>query len=187
MTDYESAESLTPEELAKKLFSAPPAEPCTQSILPHCDHQDNDVTSFNFEILLTIYLEGFMNMLDALKNSEKSENEIYNNMNSEDFNFPDPWFKSFGYSVNVVVYGSDDLDKKEFNKIKSKSYCKIILALNENDKLMFIMKNIQNRYHFILNSGYKKTNKLEEIFAVLSKGNNFYQISFKKFVPVTNN
>ena len=180
MSDYESAETLSPEELAKKLFSSPPADPCALNIIPYSENYDDDAVSFNFELLITIYLEGFMNMLDALKNNGKSESEIYNAMNAEDFNFPHPWFKSFSYSINVVVYGSEEFDKKEFNKIKSKSYCKIILALNENDKLMFIMKNISNRYHFILNSGFKKTNKLEDIYAVLSKGDNFFKISFKK-------
>ena len=106
-------------------------------------------------------------------------------MTADDLLFPNPWFKSFGYSINLNVYNvygtNSETDKKEVNKLKSRSYCKIMLSFDDKDKLMFIMKNITNRYHFILNAGYKKTNKLEEIYTVLSKGDLFFKISFKEF------
>ena len=59
---FESLESMSPADVAQKLFQSQPGEPCSRCILPHSQSYDNDAASFNFEILLTIYLEGFMNI-----------------------------------------------------------------------------------------------------------------------------
>ena len=64
----------SPEQLAKKIFSKKPANPCSICIIPYSESHDNDAASFNFEILLTIYLEGFMNILEVIKSNHLSIN-----------------------------------------------------------------------------------------------------------------
>ena len=174
-------ESISPEQLAKDLFNKKPGDPCSICILPYSEKYDSDVTSFNFEVLLTIYLEGFMNILDVImknkNNTEQTMYEIYKNITIEDLEIPDPWFKSFGYSVNIREYNVDDFSEK----IKRLSYCRILLSFDPKDKMHFIMKGINNRYTFILNNTYKQTKSLENIYAILSKDDKFYQINFKPF------
>jgi len=184
--DIENAQSCSPEELAKQLFQQTPGKKCSICILPGTNgDNDNDVASFNFEILLTIYLEGFMNILQVSKhnymgsktNDDEIENDIYKNMTEDDFKFPEPWFNSFGYSIRITEYGKESWT--EFNNvIKPFSYCRILLSFTPGDKIHFKLKGLTSKYHFILNGSYKITSKLENIYAVLSKDDKFYKISF---------
>ena len=194
---HDFSESMSPGEIAKKLFQEPPGEACSKCILPYSEQWDNDVTSLNFEILLTIYLEGFMNIVHVLTQNAKDklidegksidgdtkiEFGIYKNVTVDDLQFPHPWFKSFGYSVIVEEFSSNANDKKIINtKIKPNMYCRILLAFDPTDRIKFEVKGITEKYHFILNGGYKHTNKLEEIYTLLSKDDKFYKISFKEF------
>ena len=193
-----SEEQMSPEELAKMIFAQTPGDPCSKCILPCSDGEmDNDTVSFCFEILLTIYLEGLMYILDIIKSSHsigdnkkdyEIENEVYKTVKLDDLQFPDPWFKSFGYSINIeeINISSNNLKKDYNNRIKPNSYCRILLSFDPNDRLQFVLKSIENKYHFILNSSYKKTNKLESIYALLSKDDKFYKISFKEFKLIAN-
>ncbi|AYV80961.1 MAG: hypothetical protein Harvfovirus11_23 [Harvfovirus sp.] len=182
--DISNAESKSPEQLAAEIFSTTPQNPCSICILPYSPDQENDAISFNFEILLTIYLEGFMNILDVIKQSHLSqnpkdsekkpyeiENLIYTQITMEDLKFPEPWFKSFGYTIELT----------EYTKIKPGSYCKILLSFDPKDRINFLMKDIKTRYHFILNKTYKPTNDITKIYALLSKNNKFFKISFKPY------
>lgn len=185
-----NAESKSPEELAQQIFNSPPKKICSICILPFSNQYDNDAISFNFEILLTIYLEGLMNILEVLKknylqeNSEckdkksyEVENIIYNTAISiDDLKFPEPWFNSFGYSIQVTEYSSSD---NLIHKIKQLSYCKILLSFDPKDRINFLMKDIKTKYHFILNKLYKPTNDLTKIYTLLIKNNIVYKISFK--------
>ena len=106
----------------------------------------------------------------------------------DDLYFPDPWFKSFGFAVVVEEFDSNKTSKKVVNNIiKPDMYCRILLAFDPKERLKFIMENITEKYHFILNSGYKQTNKIEKIYAFLSKDDKFYKISFKEFKIIKSN
>lgn len=190
------AESGSPEQLAEQLFRKKPGDSCTLCILPYSENQDNDAASFNFEILLTIYLEGLMNIFDvikqnyisqSLKDTSKTRDDeleyklFKNHITIDDLKFPDPWFKSFGYTINITEYGPEN--EREFNKkIKPLSYCRVLFSFDRKDKIQFLMKGISKKYTFILNGSYKPINDLEKIYATLSKGDQkFYKVSFKPY------
>ena len=179
----DDAVSGSPEDLAKQLFSKEPESPCSKQILTYSAKSDPDATSFVFEILLTIYLEGFMNILDVIKqNSAGEDNDIsmnqqaYKNMDINDLQFPEPWFKSFGFSINIKEYTRENT--KEIDKLKSLSYCRILLSFDSKDIFYFLTRKIDKKYTFILSGSYRPTNKLEKIYALLSKDDKLYQISF---------
>lgn len=187
--NMDQAQSASPAELAQKIFSELPKDPGSLCILPYSQSFDNDLASFNFEILLTVYLEGLMNIMDVIKknnqenanqNEELLERRIYSNINIDDLMFPDPWFKSFGYTINVTEY-SKDMYRQFNNKIKPFSYCRILLSFDLKDKLHFLMKGITTKYTFVLCANYKPCDKIEQIYAVLNNGDKNYQISFKEF------
>ena len=196
MSEFEenqNIESGSPAQLAQQLFSKAPCDSGSMCILPYSESHDNDAVSFNFEILLTIYLEGFMNILDVSKNNYilqnaisedvngyEIENLIYKNITLEDLKFPDPWFKSFGYLINITEYEKKEFNTNEFNtKVKSLSYCRVLLSFDPKDRIHFLMKGIASRYTFILSGGYKATNDITNIYAILSKDDKFYKISFE--------
>lgn len=186
--NYDNAPMTTPEELARKLFNEDPGEPCSKHIFPYSKNLDEDNASFIFEILITIYLEGFMNIMQLLKETNKDKfinmtdseknYKIYKDITLDDLNFPQPWFNSFGFKIIITEYGKD---KRKIYKrdVKPFSYCRILLSFDPKDKIQFILKNIQNKYHFILNANYRATDNLENVYAILSKDDKFYKISFK--------
>lgn len=188
--DPNNDEIFTPADVARRLFSEMPSAPNTKCILPQSDlyvnlNEDNDETSFNFELLLTIYMEGFMNIMEMMKPTDSDsskkdyemENDIYKNVTIDDLKFPDPWFRSFGYTIVVQEY---QYIPKQLDMIKPLSYCRILLSFDPNDRIHFIMNNISTKYHFILNNTYVKTNILSKIFTLLIKEDKFYKISFNK-------
>lgn len=192
--NIDNAESGSPEQIAKQLYSKKPGDSCSICLLPYSESLDNDAASFNFEILLTIYFEGFMNILDVIKLNYLSENmidnnikdfeidnKLYKNTTIDDLKSPEPWFRSFGYTIIITEYGPES--KREFNnKIKPLSYCRALLSFDPKDRLQFLIKGIPSRYTFILNGSYKPTSDLEKIYAILSKNDNYYKISFKRCI-----
>jgi hypothetical protein len=192
----DNAESGSPEDLARQLFSSKPGDPCSKQILTYSETSDNDASSFIFEILLTIYLEGLMNILDVIKQQYleentagtgrgdyELENKVYKGVTVDDLMFPEPWFKSFGFTVSIVEY--DTANKRAMkdlnNNIKPLSYCRTLLSFDPKDRVHFLMKGIDKRYTFILNSSYKPTSDLEKIYAILNKDDKFYKVSFKQY------
>lgn len=173
-------ETGTPEDLARQLFSTQPGTPCSKQILAYSKNQDNDSVSFLFEILLTIYLEGFMYMLDiARKNAppNTSDTVIYNNMTPEELRLPDPWFQTIGFSIKIEEFNNNSTHYK--NLVKPKSYCRILLAFDSVDKPYFFLKNIDKPYTFLLCNTYTATNKLDKIYAILNRNDKSYKIYFE--------
>lgn len=170
-------QELTPEMIAQKLFSKSPEGPCSINLIPESGEGDDDLTSFNFEILITIYLEGFMYILDMISEGNADKiNEKYENMNIDDLLFPNPWFNSFGYKINVEEI--DDMSKYE--EMRKKSYCKTVLSFTLADKIHFMLNNIDKKYRFFLTPTYQKTTNIKNIYTLLKKENKFYKISFDK-------
>jgi hypothetical protein len=52
------------------------------------------------------------------------------------------------------------------------------LSFNPKERMTFILNKITNKYHFILNSDYVKTDKLDNIYTILYKNDKIYKISF---------
>ena len=167
----------TPEELAQMLFSSSPSRPGSIYILP-ADQNDPDLLTYNFEILITVYMEGLFNII-AVKGGDLSNIEnIYNAVTQEDLEFIDPWFQGFGYKLTVIEH--DDRD------ICTRAYCRILLPFT--DRNYFATHNITKMYTFVRPRGYVPTSKLEEVYAVLPVGNKYYAIHFSPYIaPLTVN
>ena len=165
---------ITPKNIAKVLFSDDPKDPNTYCILPFSQKYDDDGASFNFEILISVYLESFMQIIDAKKtDNDTDEYKLFEMLILDDLMFPNEWFKSIGYVLTVKEYAlASNIDRD--------AYCSIILSFNKAHILEFIKRNISERYHFILNKRYKKTDKLEEIYATVTKKNKIYKIYFSE-------
>ena len=198
----------SPTDIAKQIFSTPARDPCSICIIPYSQVYDEDEASLNFEILITIYLEGLMNICEVLKQEYLEEHphlnfnlndselyaSIYNKITIDDLKFPNPWLKSFGFALCIDEYIQDpDLDPnldtetdihtvRYFNEhIKPKSYCRILLSFDPKDIYHFRRTNNHKLYTFILNGDYNPTNKLEDIFAILSKDDKMYRIGFRVY------
>lgn len=185
--DYE--EQVSPEALAKILFQQNPGKESSICILPYSKSyvENSDEASFNFEILLTIYLEGLMNLIDVIvdnktndvvstqqkeaNDSFEMQHEIFNNITIDDLVFPDPWFKSFGYKINVKECSYTD---------KTSSYCRTLLIFDPKDRNYFINKGINKRYTFLLTVTYKPTKILDQIYTIFNNKNKYYKIWFSK-------
>ena len=143
----------SPQEIAEKIFNDQPKSPRTYQII---SAQDINDVSIIFEILITIFLEGFKILVGSFKNIDLS------NFTSDHIKQLDPWFASLGFKINVKEYCRDDYDKY------SNYYCKIILN-NDEWGPFFQLKNINKDYHFLINQLYFKGNnfsKLEDMFSV---------------------
>ena len=74
---------------------------------------------------------------------------------------------------------------ENYNEFKKHSYCRIALRGLPEDNGFFEMqkKNISSNklYHFILNSNYKETTDIRDIYAVIKINNIGYKINFVKF------
>lgn len=165
----ENIEEYTPEKMAEILFSQLPKDPLSICLLPYTDNPPSDELAFNFEILLTIYMEGIIDvyrlveMLGSNTVIERDTNEnIYNRkINISDINCDvleilKPWFLSFGYILNITEYDDykgvlDDFNLKNY-------YCKVILRDKPEDYGVFYHKKINRPYHFLMNGSYDNEN-----------------------------
>jgi hypothetical protein len=177
-------EEFSPENLAKYIFSQSPSDLCTKQLLPFGGENEPDQLGFVFEILITIYLEGLLCIMDTMKagiseanpnlSEEEIEFQIYNNLTIEDLQFPEPWMKSIGYNLSVT---SMDLDT--FKKDPTKYYCRTIFKFNPGDQYYFNEQDIPNRYHFLQNRSYTPMSNLQDITAIIIKDNTVFFINFK--------
>ena len=181
MEENDSAKTIDPESLQLMLFSGIPKPPCTYKILPYTEEGDADGASFNFEILLNMYMESVIDAtrlatMLATKESilpdpdklAKEKLDIYS-ITEAQLKIPDPWFKSIHYNIRVLTYEPNDYNELLKEKACPQHYCKILIQDNPHDIGYFYARNIDKRFHFVLNLNYKTTNKLENITAVFTK------------------
>jgi hypothetical protein len=162
--ENQNIEEFTPEKMAEVLFSQHPKDPLSICLLPFTDKLPSDEIAFNFEILMTIYMEGVIDvyrLVEMLSNNTiiDRNTDIYKQkINIHDINIDvlellKPWFLSFGYILNVTEYENykgmiDDFNLKNY-------YCKIVLRDNPDDYGFFYHhKKINKPYHFLMNGGY---------------------------------
>lgn len=159
MENMENTKEVSIDELTNELFSTYPKDPCTISLIPYSETYDTDECSFIFEMLLNIYMKGIMTfpkLCELLKINSTIDDDNLDNINyiysisKQHLEIVEKWFLSIGYILIISEY--DD----SYN-IQDCDYCKILL---KNDPLSFF---------FVLNSNYKKINKLEDIHAIFYK------------------
>lgn len=161
---------LDPKAIAQKIFTEEPKSRCHYGFF---SEDANDV-SMIFEILLSIMMEGFSILTNSFDGYLDGKTITPNDLLSVS-----PWFESIGFRLDVSID----------NGLYDDVYCKIIL----NDNIyrgLFMFKQIESNYHFILNGdklndNREKTN-LDELIAAL-KINNQQEtllISFMKIEPM---
>lgn len=184
-------ESLSPYELADKLYNKKPQQPGSLRMLPCYDDMYDDEVSLLFEMLITIYMEGIIDghkLYQILTTKEDPQANIglqsinvYEIIN-EQLLLCAPWFSSLGYILFVNEYRADEY------VFDGGEYCKIILKDNPQDKNYFTSNNIDKSYHFILYRNYNVTDNIEDIKAIfhrpknpndLNDYNKIYTIKFK--------
>ena len=170
--DDSNIHNYTPEEIAEILFSDDPKDPCTFQIL---GEQTHDNLTYNFEILITILLEGLDSMTGGL---DKINLDLFS---SDHIDILNPWFQSMGFTVKINDYEMRELE------LVQKYYCRIGLNYG-NDKEIFEKKKIDKNYHFFLNASamddnLKKT-ALKDLYAIFICKNNIYKIAFDMYVPL---
>lgn len=160
--------------------------------------EDPDETTFTFELLLNIFMKGTIDgarlfeMLSKGIDIEKTDDvqfvDVYN-VGIEQLEVTKRWFQSIGYMLKIHEY-------EEPYKIQSGDYCKIYLKDNPHNKPFFYMRQLYGLYHFVLQSTYEKTTKLENIRALFYKPKNLndpnsknkiYTIGFEKILTGCHN
>jgi hypothetical protein len=170
-----------------------------KKMLAHIDlEEENNPEVFNkyvyeFEILLTIYLEmvfGWYKLLHLMQNENNENNENNEDLEKE-FELDltkislndliDPFkekFKMIGYNLSI-----NEIKNKDFyDYLRNESYCRVALRDLPSDFGFFeINKNRldpKKRYHFIINSKYKGKDNLRDIFMLLVLNDIGYKINF---------
>lgn len=197
MQEFEEPENLqdfSPKDIAQTIFRNEPLDPNSCRIVSDDDDQD---LIYIFEILLTIFLEGFDILtggLDKIKLDDFSENHV---------NMMKPWFQSLGFNIKSSEY--DIQDKDMYNEY----YCKIILRSPETETFFIMQKlkftlwdlvphtdseeeiarqideeNLENleNYHFLINGEYQQQNRekkyLKDLYAVFLTKTKAFTIKF---------
>ena len=144
-----------------------------------------EATTIGFEILITIYMEMVINWYKLLYIMEYSDDTNFKldltNVTVDDLLNP---FKEkiqvLGYILNVTEFKNLEI----YDEFKKKSYCRVALRGLTEDNGFFQLqgKKISSDkfYHFILNSNYKETTEIRNIYAVIKINNIGYKINFIK-------
>jgi hypothetical protein len=165
MEDYpEDLSNKTPEEIAYELFTKEPSN--LSPIGLFMEGADN--TSYIFEVMITILLEGIDTFSNGINNIEIDllEKEYLLALN--------PWFQAIGFNINIDII--DRNNKEQYEDY----YCKVVLR-NYGYGPIFQEKNIIKDYHFFGNYKYRNgcyIEKLKDIYAVFVKNNQVFKISF---------
>lgn len=169
MDNVDSLDNLddnTPEQIAQQIFCAEPVDPCTITIL---GDQMHDLT-YIFEILITIFMEGFEILTGGLNQTDMS------NFSVDHIVGLDPWFNSLGFKIYSQVF-----NEKEDKDLYKDYYCKIMIKTKLNETF-FIMKNVQKNYHFLLNGPYleknRATKELKDLKGVFIHDNKAFTVYF---------
>lgn len=175
--DIDKLEDFSPERVAQDLFIYDPKLPLSYQIV--AESKVTEDLTYLFEILIIIFLEGILILTDDLTNID------LNCLTKEHLTSLNPWFYSLGFKINVNSYFFDDEEYKKY-------YCKILIK-DGLQKNFFLMKNINKKYHFIINGTNLQENKekkyLKDIYGIFENDNNnnnkgmIFKISFDFYIP----
>ena len=169
--DINSLKDYTPEEIGKEIFTKEPMAPCSCQMISESQCTD---TTFIFEILLIILMEGLESLTGDLSKAD------LHLMTVDHLTMLNPWFQSLGFDINVDVYSKGDTGSYE------DYYCKIITRDKLYD-IVFETKHINKNYHFFLNGDCleenRKKSNLNDLHAVFINNDQVYRIEFKFHYP----
>lgn len=142
--------------------------------------------AYEFEILITIYMEmvfGWFKLLHLMENEQNGTNYDFKpNLSLVTLNdLTDPFSEKMsiiGYNINV----EEITNMEYFNLLRNRSYCRVALRDLKSDDTFFKMNNKKidpdKRYHFVMNGNYKGEKILRNIFMVFMLNDKGYKISF---------
>lgn len=161
----ENVEELTPEEIAKHLFTREPKEKVSYGIT-YDDCIDDP--EYVFEILIIICLEGLE--ITSGGNLSQVNLDLVTAQGIESLNL---WFRSMRLKINC-----EEVEYNEENKIKfSNNYCNVYIRDSLYEGL-FEFKKISKNYMFTFNGNYSPQEKLKDIYAKYVYKNKIFIISF---------
>lgn len=169
-------EDLSPEKIAEIIFNQQPTPPNSRQLIIYQEKEVDLI--YLFEILITILMEGFEIFTNGFQSIDLRKFTIEHILSLN------PWFHSIGFSIS-----SNEYDKNDKNLYKD-YYCKIIIRTQLYNSF-FIMKNINKKYHFLINGPYleinKKKKKLKELYAIFLNDvlNKVFIIYFDTFISNT--
>jgi hypothetical protein len=149
------------------------------------DANEYDQTELSFEVLITLYFELIFNsiLLSELPdlNDVSGFLETYKpNFTSEKFEnligvLKDN-FKKINIMISIIQFDVTDY----LDDLIADRYCYVVFKEFIPD--FFAKNEINKHYHMILNSKYKKTTELKDVYATLRFNSKIYQISFSKII-----
>jgi hypothetical protein len=147
-----------------------------------------NLEAYEFEILITIYMEmvfGWFKLLHLMENEQNGvETEFKPNLSLVTLNdIVEPFTEKLsiiGYNLHV-----NEITNMEYYKLlQSKSYGRIALRDLKSDEGFFRLnsKNIdpEKRYHFVMNGNYKGEKFLRNIYMIFMLNDKGYKINFTK-------
>lgn len=154
----------SPKNIAHQLFTKLPGDPLSKGL----ELNSSDTSpQYAFEILITILLEG----LSILSNDFTTIDKIQ----LTHIDSASPYFTSMGIVLNVEEYHISEIE------LYNKQYCRILLNKGV-DEGYFLMKNIDEPYHFLLNGTYYDENEsktaINELHAIYIDGDTVFKIKF---------
>lgn len=146
------------------------------------DLNDTDPNSYLFEILITIFMEMIFNSAILISATNDDDIESFNpDLSKFNINNFLPLIKEKFKKINILaVVNEFENNEHTSNKILSGRYCRIILKCDIKSHHFFKKNNIDENYHMILNTDFKKSNKLNNIYATVIINNVINQIYFDK-------
>jgi hypothetical protein len=171
---YNQLPTISFDEMFDNYFTKPPLAPKSLCIIPHDDQIWDDI-EFVFEFLLDIYttavLDGDRLFRIQMTNTTIKREPVRHvdpyNIQMNHLAIPTPWFKSFGFEPVIEEYTPDRLKSEvRFGNLKH-IYCRVILK--DNRSYTHLFKNTDQIFTFVINKEYIKTDKLDDIGALLHK------------------
>jgi hypothetical protein len=178
-------EVYTPEELAWQLILD---ENISQrTLMTFADENSKEIM---FEILVTIYLEMIFDYykLKYLENTTDHDDDIinaYDNFKLDLTNvnvnmLTDIFFEKF--KKLRIILSVRDMSQIEYESTKKLRYCTVMLKDSPQDATYFMMNeeylDKNKRYHFVLNSLYKKKENLRDIVCTININGKYFKINF---------
>ena len=200
--DFNDGGTYSPEELAWKLIMDENVS--DGALVGYVDEDSNEVL---FEILITIYIEMIFNyyklkyLESTIKDDkdededededEEDDNDIINRFDNFKLDLTniniDNLTNIFSEKMKKIKYNLfvSELSQTQYDYIKQKRYCNVLLKDSPIDKTYFIKNekylDPEKNYHFTINSLYQKNkNDLRDIYCTANINQKYFKIYFTK-------
>lgn len=184
--DFYTPESLAWDLLVGDIDTDKVCKMLSYSVDNNEKNNKNDKLTFQFEILITIFMEILFDIakLDYYGDDNEGSKKFIPQYDKFDINLYkniiEEKFKIFGYGVGVNCEKLEKFsqDKEGFKFLIDNRYCRVLLRYNENNDEF---KNFSDDtyYHMAINGLNKnKYDKLEHIYSVFFMNDSVFSVNF---------